>query len=137
MKRILILCAVRKLATGDIPARIDTVFPPFPPAKGLGQGAVGPGVLPHEPGRGGLLWPGVPEPSKDNGEIMVEKNPLRISSKMSSLTPLLCVSYPQVWLDHIKPIIKQLRREYSSTAPSPYAIMPINTPNVTIHIHLI
>lgn len=47
-------------------------FSPFT-AKSLGQGAVGPGVLPHEPHRGGLLWPGVPEPSKDNGELMEEK----------------------------------------------------------------
>lgn len=59
-----------------VPARF-TVFPLFT-AKSLGQGVVGPGVLPHEPHRGGLLWPGVSEPSKDNSEIKEEKNDLRI-----------------------------------------------------------
>lgn len=37
-------------------------------AKSLRQGAVRPGVLPHEPHRGRLLRLGVPEPSKDDCE---------------------------------------------------------------------
>lgn len=50
----------------------DSVFFSPSTAKSLGQGVVGPGVLPHEPRGGGLLWPGVPEPSEDDGEIVVE-----------------------------------------------------------------
>lgn len=70
------------------PECFDAVIPPFA-AKSLGQGVVGPGVLPHEPRRGRLLWPGVPESSKDDGEILKEKNNLRIRPKKQK-TPLVC-----------------------------------------------
>ena len=45
-----------------------TVLLLFLPAKSAGQGAVRPGVHPHEPDRGGLLRPGVPGPPQDDGE---------------------------------------------------------------------
>lgn len=80
---------------------------------------------------------------QNHQKIMVRewwrKNNLRIRSKMSSLskTPFVSNLSPQVWLDHIKPIIKQLRRKCSSTYTSSYTIMPMNTPILFIRIHLI
>lgn len=84
-------------------------------AKSLGQGAVRPGVLPHEPHWGGLLWLGVSEPSKDDGEWGERwkwKRSFFLQSWLLSNVLLFFSSFfPQVWLDHIKPIIKQLRRK--------------------------
>ena len=61
------------------------------------------------------------------------KRKITSESDRKNKKPLLCASFPQVWLDHIKPIIKQLRRKCSSTSTSAYAIMPINIPSLCMH----
>ena len=82
-------------------------------AKSLGQSAVRPGVFPHEPHRGRLLWLGVSEPSKDDGEwgAKWKWNGASPDTSPNSEHCICLSSSLQVWLDHIKPIIKQLRRE--------------------------